>query len=324
MKQLLGNQHLIAQIRTAVREDKAAHAYLICGAVGSGKKTLADIISTMLMCPEGGCEQCVCCQKVEKGIHPDLIRLRGDNKNGTYSVDQIREIRKDALVYPNEGRKKIYVLEEAEKMSPAAQDAFLKILEEPPAFVVFLLLCSDESRMLATVLSRVIRLALELPSTEQSLSWLREQAQAPDDLIRTALGAAGGNPGQALSLIKEGKLKERIANCEAFSRALLTGTAYDMAAISHKLAADKEEFAEFIKTLALYFRDIAVYKTAPTAELVFADSIASLAGYFVRIRADGLLRTIEGLQQLAVQVTQSISILLLEMRLVTLVRTNCI
>jgi len=321
MQQLLGNEHLISQFRSTVLEGKAAHAYLLCGAAGSGKKTLAGIMAQMLMCDAAGCDECIACQKIEKNIHPDLIRLRGANKNGTYSVDQIREIRKDALIYPNEGRKKIYILENAETMTPAAQDAFLKILEEPPVFVVFILLCNDESKMLSTILSRVIRLAPRLPALEESARWIGSQVQISEQMIRTALGVTMGNPGQALSLLQSGKLEQRIQLCERFTKVMLTGTSYELAVISHGAAADRTEFSEFLKTLSLYFRDILVYKTTADIDaLIFSESISVVSGYFPRIRTEGIGTVIESLLQLAAQAVQAINITLLEMRLVTLVK----
>ena len=325
MQQLLGNRKLISQIRNAVLEDKTAHAYLLCGADGSGKRTLAGIMAQMILCPQAGCDQCAVCHKVEKGIHPDLIRVHGVTKSGAYSVDQIREIRKDALVYPNEGRKKIYIFEQAEKMSLMAQDAFLKILEEPPAFVVFILLCSDESKMLATVLSRVIRLSLEMPSEKESAAWLREHCEAEPSLIHMALGVAAGNPGRALELIQGGDLEKVAQQCETFCKTLLLQTPYDLAAMSHALAADRTQFARFLEMLSLYLRDILVYKsTGEQDQLIFADSVCSMSSYYARMRTEGIGRAVEQLQQMATLATQPISILLLEMRLVTLVKEELI
>ncbi len=322
---MLGNERLISQLKTAAAEDRFAHAYLLVGAVGSGKKTLAGIMSNSFLCPDGGCGNCSACRKLEMGVHPDLIEVRGVNKNGAYSVDQIRELRKDALIYPNEGRKKIYILHEVEKMRQEAQDAFLKILEEPPAFVVFILLCNDESRLLATVLSRVIRLAPELPENRVTLAWLKEQTGAADGLLQTALGVAGGNPGQALSLVSEGTLENRLQLCERFCKTLLVGTPYELSAMSHALAADKAEFAAFLKTLSLYLRDILVYKTTrSTAALIFGESISANGQIYARMRTQGIPKTIEELGRLANFATQPISILLIEMRLVTLVKEELI
>lgn len=322
---MLGNERLILQLKTAAFEQRFAHAYLLVGAVGSGKKTLAGIMSRMFLCVEGGCGNCPTCRKLDLQVHPDLIEVHGVNKNGAYSVDQIRQLRKDALVYPNEAKKKIYILHEVEKMRQEAQDAFLKILEEPPAFVVFILLCNDESQMLSTVLSRVIRLAPELPEDSVTHEWLKNETGAEQELVRTALGVACGNPGQALSLLREGTLDRRLEMCEKFCKTLLIGTPYELSAMSHAFAADKAEFSAFLKMLALYLRDILVYKTTRSAtELIFGQSIATNGQLYARMRTQGIPKTIEELGRLAKFATQPISILLIEMRLVTLVKEELI
>lgn len=325
MLQLLGNERLLGQLKNAVAEGRAAHAYLLCGAAGSGKRTLASILAQMLMCPDHGCDKCTTCQKLQKGVHPDLIWVKGVGKNGMYSIDQIRNIRNDALVYPNECHKKVYIFENVEKMRHEAQDAFLKILEEPPAFVVFILLCADESKMLSTIHSRVIRLALEMPDETVTLQWLRNKSDADDALLRTAIGVAGGNPGGALALLEGGGLEQGFARCETFCRTLLTGSSYDLAAFSHTLAADKEGFAEFLQMLSLYLRDILIYKTTgDTALMIFEKSVLSLSGALARMHTESIPDVIDELTKLAYLATQPISILLLENRLVTLVKEELV
>ena len=282
-------------------------------------------MSRMVLCPAGGCGDCPDCKKLALGVHPDLVELKGEKSRGAYSIDQIRDLRKDALIYPNEARKKVYILHDAEKIGEEAQDAFLKILEEPPEFVVFILLCSDESEMLATVLSRVVRLAPELPEERVTLAWLREKTGEEDSLLETAIGVAGGNPGQALSLVSEGTLTKRLALCERFCKTLLVGTPYDLSAMCHALTADKAEFSAFLKMLTLYLRDILVYKTTAAADaLIFSQSIAQNASLYARMRTRGIPVAIEGIGRLAAFATQTISILLIEMRLVTLVKEELI
>lgn len=319
MQQLLGNERLLKELNTAVKENRIAHAYLLCGGEGSGKKTLADIMCRMFLCSDGGCGRCAVCAKLEKNIHPDVVHITGATKSGNYSVDQIRSLRREALVYPNEAGKKIYILHQAEKLTPNAQDAFLKILEEPPEFVVFLLLCSDESKLLATIHSRVIRLAMETPDSEESLDWLIGKTGEEASLCTVALGISGGNPGRALKLLETGLLSHRIAQCEEFCKLLTNSSAYDLAAFSHKLAADKAEFCEFVKLLCLYLRDVLVSRsTRSTEQLVFAESIRENSKNLSVFNLRNIPEVIEQLQHLAILASQPYSMLLIETSLVTL------
>lgn len=319
MQQLLGNRRLLAQLRAAATENRIAHAYLLCGGEGSGKKTLAGIMSHLFLCPTGGCGSCAVCDKIQKGVHPDVITLTGATKSGAYTVDQIRRLRREALTYPNEGKKKVYILQQAEKLTPNAQDAFLKILEEPPEFVVFILLCSDESKLLSTIHSRVIRLAMEIPEREESAKWLLEQSGEDPALIRTALSISGGNPGQALALLSDGQLQMRMEQCQRFCSLLTDAPVYDLAAFCHQLAADKAQFAAFIRLLCMYLRDVLVYRTThSSAQLMFGESITLNHKCVTALSLRNLPGVIVELQQLAEMVTQPFSILLLETRLVTL------
>lgn len=319
MQNLLGNRRLLEQLNTAAVENRVAHAYLLCGGEGSGKKTLAALMSRMFLCPEGGCGHCPVCDKLEKGIHPDVIWLSGASKSGNYTMEQIRDLRREALVYPNEGRRKIYILENAHRLTPNTQDAFLKILEEPPEFVVFILLCSDESKLLSTIHSRVLRLAMETPERAESERWLLEQTGEAPDLIRTALGISGGNPGQALALLSDGSLQQQIQRCEEFCRMLADASVYNVAAFSHQLAADREQFAAFVQLLCLYLRDVLVWRTTRSEEqLVFGESIARCRKSLSTFNIRNIPAVIEQLQQLAVMATQPFSILLIETKLVTL------
>ncbi len=320
MQKLLGNDKLLSQLQSAARENRLAHAYLLCGQRGRGKKTLANILSQMILCEQNGCDTCRTCQKLQKGIHPDLIHIHGVTKTGSYSVDQIRQLRQDAMVYPNEAAKKVYILHDAEKMSPAAQDAFLKILEEPPQFVVFILVCNEENKLLSTILSRVIRLAPVLPEQQEVLPWLQQQSGADVTLAKTALDVAAGNPGRALELLQDNEMENKIKQCEQFCTMLLTRPHYELAAMSHKLAADKNDFMTFLSMLILYFRDILMYKTVGERALIFGDSIRNISPYLARFTTQGVVNTICELQRLCTYTQQPISALLLEMRLVTLLK----
>ncbi len=325
MQQLLGNKRLLSQLRAAADENRLAHAYLLVGGEGSGKKTLASLMSYMILCQRGGCGSCTVCEKLEKNIHPDVIHVQGVTKSGAYSVDQIRELRKDALIYPNEAAKKVYILHHVEKMTPQAQDAFLKILDVPPEFVVFLLLCSDESKLLTTILSRVIRLAMEVPPTQESLVWLRSQCEAEEDVLQTALGISGGNPGKAKALLQAGVIQDYISDCEYFCTTLITGTAYDLCVFCHKLAEDRAAFAEFMGILGMYLRDILVYRiTKGASQLIFAHSVQQNAACYSRMVTQNIPAVIDGLQQLAAGAGGALNMLLLEMRLVTLTRSKLI
>lgn len=130
------------------------HALILAGENSLRLMNTAKAFAKACICPSGSCGKCTACLKIKESVHPDVIIVSGNKKNGTLGVDDIRSIRSDVFIKPNEAKFKIYILKESDKMTVQAQNAILKILEEPPGYAVFILLCSHVSAMLDTVRSR--------------------------------------------------------------------------------------------------------------------------------------------------------------------------
>ena len=140
-----------------------SHAYIISGPHGSGRHNLARQLTAAMLCTsreEKPCGHCGPCLKVNKGIHPDVAVVAGPGEGKPITVDQVRQLRADAYIRPNEGERKVYLLEEADQMNPSAQNAMLKLLEEGPRYAVFLLIAGNNGALLQTVRSRCEELAL--------------------------------------------------------------------------------------------------------------------------------------------------------------------
>ena len=319
MKLSREQQKLTEEFSAAAREGRVAHAYLLTGPAGCGKRTLARAAAKIFMCAGGGCGRCDDCRKAEAGIHPDIITVRGKNeKTGAFPIDQIRDLRRDVHILPNEGRRKIYILENVEKMTPEAQDAFLKVLEEPPAYTVFLMTAAQEDKLLSTILSRVVRVRVPTADTGEAARML---AAAGFDrrLAETALKLCGGSFGAAREILESGTPEENVRTCEAFCDCLMRGTPYDLAALVHKAATDREALGRFLYLQQTYFRDILyLKKTGDAAALVFRDSVTAHEADFRRMKEGGIIAVIEKTEHLRRLCAAPISLLLLETRIVTL------
>ena len=138
---LAGNERLKQQLSQREEGRGLSHAYLIAGPKGSGRHTLAKELAAALVCtaPAGQrpCHKCPPCKKVLAGVHPDVNFISGGGEGKPIAVDQVRALRADAYVRPNEGQRKVYVLEGADQMNASAQNAMLKLLEEGPVDQVF-------------------------------------------------------------------------------------------------------------------------------------------------------------------------------------------
>ena len=191
---LLGNDQLKENLHAARRKNRLSHFYLLSGPRGAGKHTLADLIAAAMLCkePDGPCGVCRSCRKVLSHNHPDYITIDDPTKK-TVPVDLIREARADIFVRPNEGDKKIYLFPRAQDMGIPGQNALLKVLEEPPAYGVFLLLTDNPEKLLPTVRSRCVELKLQ-----------QEDQTSPPDMDFL----------QALAAAKPGKLAEHAAYLE--------------------------------------------------------------------------------------------------------------
>ena len=146
----LGNDAVKARLSGAFASGRVAHSYLLCGPAGSGKHTLTRILSAAMQC-EGRsgkipCGVCSGCRKALEGVHPDIITV-DDPDHKAMTVDPIRAARSDMFIRPNEGKRKIYIIPRGQDMNESAQNALLKILEEPPDYGVFLILSTNAERL---------------------------------------------------------------------------------------------------------------------------------------------------------------------------------
>ena len=221
---LLGNEQLKNDLARSLRTGHISHCYLITGPQGSGKHTLARLLAAAILCQgrDKPCGVCHPCRKVLEGGHPDFITWE-DPDYQKIPVKLIREtFRPDVFIKPNESEHKIYMI--SQELGLEGQNALLTILEEPPAYAVFLLLADNPEKLLPTVRSRCRELKLSaLPRQllEERLS--RDFPQASREDLRRAAERSGGFLGQAKALLEEGlSLPPQTA---AFVRAFAGGDA---------------------------------------------------------------------------------------------------
>ena len=208
-KSLLGNERLKENLRVSVGRGRISHFYLISGPEGSGKHTLARILAEAILCQDENapCGHCNACRKVLAGTHPDFITV-DDPEHKNVAVKLVREAREDMYIRPNEGSHKIYLFPQS--MGIEGQNALLKVLEEPPAYGVFILLAENPQTLLPTVRSRCTELKLiGLPENILKQELSRRFPNADPQSLQAAADRSGGYLGQAVALMEEGATDEK-------------------------------------------------------------------------------------------------------------------
>ena len=208
-------------------------------------RPLAHTVAAALLCGEGGpCGSCISCRKVESGVHPDLI---GIDEEGEIKIETARRVRSEALVLPNDGARKVFLIAHAERMNVPAQNALLKVLEEPPKYCFFLLCAEQPDRILETILSRCTR--YQLPPDEEApdesllpllAPYLRALAEGSElGLMRAAVGLEKlPRPQQRawLSLLQTA-LRDAIFVADGLGAPLLPAVAGETRALAARLAS---------------------------------------------------------------------------------------
>ena len=198
-KDVVGHKDIIKYIQNAVTADKVSHAYILNGQRGAGKKMLARLFAMTLLCEKRGpepCGECHSCIQAESGNHPDIIRVVHE-KPGSISVDDIREqVNQTVAIKPYQGPYKIYIIPEADLMTIQAQNALLKTIEEPPEYVVILLLTENADLLLPTITSRCVMLKLRNIKDTLIKKYLMEKLEVPDYKADICTAFAQGNMGQ--------------------------------------------------------------------------------------------------------------------------------
>ena len=201
---LLGNDRLKQNLSASLARGHISHFYLISGPKGSGKHTLAKLLAEAILC-EGshrGCGSCVHCRKMRSGNHPDFITVE-DPEHKNVAVKIVRQIRDDMFVRPNEASHKIYLF--PQELGIEGQNALLKILEEPPAYGVFILLTDNPDKLLPTVRSRCTELKLQALEEKVIRNQLRlDFPKATEEDIAAAIFRSGAFLGQARQLLENG------------------------------------------------------------------------------------------------------------------------
>ena len=214
---LIGNERLKNAVESFIGADRIPHALLIEGEKGIGKHTLAKYITEAAVCTaqDAPCYECNSCHLAKVGSHPDIVNIAPENGKKNISVEQIRSLRQQAFIKAHIADRRVFIIEKADTMNEQSQNALLKVLEEPPQGVIFILIASSRTALLDTIVSRCVTLSPAIPEHSTAAKHIAEICDADASRIDEALQASSGCIGRALELLGDAQ-NDKIAQtaCE--------------------------------------------------------------------------------------------------------------
>lgn len=271
---MIGQEQLTGHLQNAIRMGKLSHAYIIQGEEGSGKNMLAGIFSTAIQCEEQGiepCGKCQSCKQAVSGNHPDIRWIT--HEKASIGVDDIRlQLNNDIMVKPYSRPYKVYIIEEAEKMTEQAQNAMLKTMEEPPEYAVIVLLTVNAKRLLPTILSRCMVLSLRPVAGSAIEKLLVERYGIGPYLAKLSADFADGVPGRAISYASSEAFASQKDEVLRLLKKIGTMHSEELYAQVKQWAGRKQELPELLSVMMRWYRDVLVMKsTKGTGAILFRE-----------------------------------------------------
>jgi DNA polymerase III, delta'' subunit len=322
-KDILGNEHVKEYFIKAIQNKNIAHAYILTGEMGLGKKTTAKIFAMTLLCESGettACGECTSCKQFLSDNHPDIKYVK-PKKSESIGVDDIREqINDDIIIKPYKSNYKIYIVDEAAKMTEQAQNALLKTIEEPPAYAIILLLTDNASGFLETVLSRCITIELKPLHDDVVKQYLIANYNIIDKRCDVAVAFARGNIGKAVyyALSEDFEaLMEMCLNVLKYTRDM------DVAELLNNIKVITEKKINinmFLEFIMIWYRDVLMYKvTKDINQLIFKDNYSLIAEAAKISSFEGLERIIEAIYKANTRLKANVNFeLAIELMLLTI------
>ncbi|MBQ9167669.1 MAG: DNA polymerase III subunit gamma/tau [Oscillospiraceae bacterium] len=329
---VVGQFAVTQTLKTQLTSGHLSHAYLFTGSRGTGKTSCAKILAKAVNClnPQDGnpCNCCEACKAIDAGSCMDVLEIDAASNNG---VDNVRDLRDDAIYSPSQVKKRVYIIDEVHMLSISAFNALLKIIEEPPEHLMFILATTELHKVPATILSRCQRFSFRRISQEDIASRLQyvayqENIDMDDSAARVLARLADGALRDGLSLLDQcasattGELTaERVYACLGIAGEQKCGELMGYIAahdtknaleLFNRLYADGKDIAAILDELACLTRDLLVMKTAPNTGITMLSGVASeqeVHDLITKFSSGELVRIMGVLQETAAGFTRNAS-----------------
>lgn len=300
-RDIIGQEQIKSHLQNAITMNKVSHAYIINGERSSGKEFVARLFAMTLQCERGGaepCGECHACKQAQSQNHPDIIYVSHEKPNSIGVEDIRNQINNDIVIKPYSGPRKIYIMNEGEKMTPQAQNALLKTLEEPPAYAVILILTTNVDAFLPTILSRCVVLNMKPVADELVKKYLMSELHVPDYKANICVAFARGNIGKAKLLASSEefeKVKDEAITLVKYINDMETN---EIVKAIKNISEYKLDVNDYLDILSVWYRDVLLYKaTRDINSLIFRNELQQITRVADRSTYEGIENIVNALEQ---------------------------
>ena len=242
--EIIGNEKTKEELKRSLEEDKVSHSYMFIGIEGIGKQLIAKAFAQMILCTnetEKGCDKCKSCIEFQSQNHPDFLYIEPDGNS--IKIEQIRYLQRKIQEKPIISNKKVYIVNDADKMTKEAQNCLLKTLEEPPEYSTIILIGSNENAFLNTIKSRCMKLTFQ-PIAPEEIKQYMEKTYGMNNINENMLEAFQGSIGKAIALKDK---KEEYENIEKMIEKLDKTDMTELIGLGSALYQSKEEINDILE-----------------------------------------------------------------------------
>ncbi len=298
---IIGHEKIKEHLQKAIGYQRVSHAYILSGEEGMGRKTIAKAFAMTLLCEKHGtepCMECHSCKQFLSGNHPDVIWVTHE-KPASIGVDDVRiQINDTVSIRPYSSPYKIYLVDEAEKMTVQAQNAILKTIEEPPSYAVFLLLTENAETLLPTINSRCVMLKLRNIKDTLIKKYLMENLEIPDYKADMCTAFAQGNVGRAIMLANSEHFNEIREEAVQLLKHIHDMELSEIVAAVKNISVYKLEITDYLDIIMIWYRDVLLYKaTKEIDKVVFKDQLQSIKEQARKSSYEGIELILESLEK---------------------------
>ncbi len=278
---VIGHEKIIQYFQNAIVQNKLAHSYIITGEKGSGKKLLASLFVKTIQCEEQGsepCGKCRSCIQADAGSQPDIKWITHEKPASIGATDVREQLVGDIIIKPYSSRYKIYIIDEAQKLTMQAQNALLKTIEEPPSYGIIIFLATNADMFLPTIISRCVEINLHPVSDELIKKYLMEEKKLPNYMADICTAFSQGNLGRALQLAGSSDFDAIKSHLVRLMNNVGSAEISSFLTFIKELESNEFNVNDYLDLMLMWYRDVLIFKASRDKQrLIFREEADVIA-----------------------------------------------